>query len=174
MSVKENLKILYNKDMKSIWGIIISIVVIILLGWIIYAVTGSHQTVEAPSNTETTNTQTQTETTPPVNTNVQTNTTVTTPTTSHTDSFTITATNFTYNPKDITVKKGDTVKITLVNSNGVHDLVVDGYNVRTNIIQGGQSQTITFVANQSGDFQYYCSVDGHRAMGMWGTLHVQG
>lgn len=87
--------------------------------------------------------------------------------------FTVTAKNFSFAPATMAVKKGDTVKITFVNSAGTHNLIVDGYNVGTKTIQGGAQETITFVADKAGTFEYYCSVSTHRQMGMKGTLTVQ-
>jgi plastocyanin len=88
--------------------------------------------------------------------------------------FTVTGTNFSFAPSTLTVKKGDTVKITFVNSGGTHDLRIDEFpGAATKKIGSGQSETITFVADKAGSFEYYCSVGTHRAMGMRGTLVVQ-
>jgi plastocyanin len=87
--------------------------------------------------------------------------------------FTVTGTTFAFNPKTITVNRGDTVKINFVNSVGMHDWVIDEFNARTPVIQVGQSATVTFVADKSGSFEYYCSVGNHRQMGMVGTLVVR-
>ncbi len=81
--------------------------------------------------------------------------------------------SFSYDPKEITVKKGDTVRIVFTNTEGFHDWVIDEFNARTPKIPAGQVSTIEFVANKTGSFQYYCSVGSHRAQGMWGTLVVQ-
>ena len=86
--------------------------------------------------------------------------------------FTVAAQNYSFVPSVMAVKVGDTVKITLQNTGGFHDLVIDAFGAATKRIQGGQSDTITFVADKAGTFEYYCSVDGHRAMGMKGTLTV--
>lgn len=87
--------------------------------------------------------------------------------------FTVEGKNFAFIPATMTVKKGDTVKITLKNTGGFHDLRVEGYNVGTKQIQSGVSETVTFVADKAGKFEYYCTVGSHRAMGMKGTLTVQ-
>lgn len=87
--------------------------------------------------------------------------------------FTVTGKNFSFAPAAMTVKKGDTVKITFKNESGTHDLRVDGYKVGTKTLQTGQSETITFVADKAGSFEYYCSIGQHRQMGMKGTLTVQ-
>ena len=87
--------------------------------------------------------------------------------------FTVTGSNFSFAPNAISVNKGDTVKITFKNANGTHDFKIDEFNVATARIQGGQQETVTFVADKSGSFQYYCSVGTHRQMGMFGTLTVK-
>ena len=87
--------------------------------------------------------------------------------------FTVNGSSFAFDPAIITVDKGDTVKITLIDDDGRHDLVVDGYNVSTNTLSEGGSDTIQFVADKTGSFEYYCSVANHRDLGMKGTLVVQ-
>ena len=85
--------------------------------------------------------------------------------------LTIEGKNFSFSPSTVTVKKGETVRITFVNTGGTHDLVIDEFNVRTKRTAGG-SDTVEFVADRAGSFEYYCSVGSHRAMGMVGTLVV--
>ena len=87
--------------------------------------------------------------------------------------FTVTGSNFSFSLKEIKVKKGDTVKITFVNSGGTHDFRIDEFNVATKKIQGGTQEVVTFVVDKEGSFEYYCSVGSHRAMGMKGTLVVE-
>jgi plastocyanin len=87
--------------------------------------------------------------------------------------FAINAGNFAFSEKNITVKKGDRVRLVVTNTAGVHDLKLDKFNVATPILQVGQSQTVEFVADEAGTFEYYCSVGNHRAMGMVGTLVVE-
>lgn len=86
--------------------------------------------------------------------------------------FTVTGKNFSFLPNTLSVKKGDTVRITFKNTDGFHDLVIDEFNARTKQMQAGGEETIEFVANKTGTFEYYCSVGAHRAMGMKGTLTV--
>lgn len=88
-------------------------------------------------------------------------------------SFTVTEQNYSLSPSTITVDRGDTVEITVNDKNGVHDFVIDGLNVATQHLNTGQSQTLRFVASQSGTFTYYCSVDDHRGQGMVGKLIVK-
>src|SRR3989344_5454492 len=69
---------------------------------------------------------------------------------------------FLFTPSVMSVNKGDTVKIV----NGTHDLKIDEFNASTRLLKSGEEQTITFVADKVGTFEYYCSVGTHRAMGM--------
>ncbi|MBW8351883.1 cupredoxin domain-containing protein [Bacillus sp. IITD106] len=83
--------------------------------------------------------------------------------------FTIDATNFEFDLKEIKVNKGDTVKITLKNSEGNHAVKFEGYNKE---VQG--DKTISFVADKAGEFKYECSIfcgAGHSDM--VGTLIVE-
>ncbi|MEK7531058.1 MAG: cupredoxin domain-containing protein [Patescibacteria group bacterium] len=86
--------------------------------------------------------------------------------------FVVTATNFSFDVSTMSVKKGDRVRIVFKNSTGQHDWVVDEFSARTKVTNGGESETIEFVADKAGSFEYYCSVGKHRQMGMKGTLTV--
>lgn len=86
--------------------------------------------------------------------------------TGETKNFTINAKNFEFDLKEIKVNKGDTVKITLVNEEGMHAVEFEGYKKE---VQGGK--TISFVADKTGEFcSIFCGA-GHDDM--IGTLIVQ-
>lgn len=87
--------------------------------------------------------------------------------------FAISGSNFKYSLPEIKVKLGDTVKIVFTNSDGFHDWVIDEFNAKTPQIAAGKTETVTFVADQAGSFEYYCSVGQHRANGMKGNLVVE-
>lgn len=85
----------------------------------------------------------------------------------------ISSENFEFDVENITVNKGDTVVINLTNDEGVHDWVIDEFDAKTDVLDTqGQTDSVSFVADQSGTFEYYCSVPGHRQLGMVGTLTV--
>ncbi len=90
-----------------------------------------------------------------------------------TSTIVVNATNYKFDPTTIIVKKGETVTIVLKNQDGLHDLKIDEFNVATKKLRGGEEETISFVADKSGTFEYYCSVGQHRAMGMKGSFVVQ-
>ncbi len=87
--------------------------------------------------------------------------------------FTVTGSNFKFDMPEIKVKAGDTVKINFKNAAGFHDFVIDEFNVKTKQTNGPTEETVTFVADKPGTYEYYCSVGQHRAMGMKGNLIVE-
>lgn len=69
-------------------------------------------------------------------------------------------------------KKGETVRITIVNGETLtHDIVMEKMGITSDaIVEEGASTSITFVAKESDT--YYCSVPGHRAAGMEGQFEI--
>jgi len=79
------------------------------------------------------------------------------------------AKDFEYDKKEIHVKLGDKVKITLHSDDGGHGFAIPAYNVN---IQGNKSAE--FTANKKGTFEYHCSVEcGSGHMNMTGKLIVE-
>ncbi len=88
--------------------------------------------------------------------------------------FFVEGTNFLFNHTTITVNKGDTVRITFTNIGGVsHNFGIPNFLIRTNTIPAGSSDTIEFIADKSGTFDFDCSVSGHRGRGMLGQVIVE-
>lgn len=87
--------------------------------------------------------------------------------------FDLRASNYKYDLDEIRVNLGDRVKVNLINDRGEHDLVIDEFGVRSQILTGNQTEVIEFVADEAGIFEFYCSVGQHRAMGMVGNLIVE-
>lgn len=75
---------------------------------------------------------------------------------------------------DLRAPAGAIVQIKLINGDGaIHDIVVPEFGADSeNISTQGAVTTITFVAGKNGTFEYYCSLPGHKAMGMLGRLIV--
>lgn len=86
--------------------------------------------------------------------------------------FNISARNYSYSRNEIKVRRGEKVRIILDVTEGMHDWVVDELNVRTPIIKAGETATIEFTPDQSGVFEFYCSVGQHRKFGMYGNFVV--
>lgn len=87
--------------------------------------------------------------------------------------FNITGGNFYFVPNKITVNKGDEVTFVMTNAGGVHNINIDALGVKSSTIKTGEATSVTFTASKTGSFEYYCSIPGHKAKGMWGTLTVQ-
>ena len=78
-----------------------------------------------------------------------------------------------YNP-EVRVSEGDLVRIEFTNDDAMpHDWVIDEFSARTEILSTGEFEYIEFVADQVGEFEYYCSVGSHRANGMFGAFIVE-
>ncbi len=87
--------------------------------------------------------------------------------------FTVIGKNFSFSPAEIKIHKGDKVKIVFQNVDGFHNLVVDEFSAKTKTIPADQTDTVEFVADKTGTFEYYCGVANHRQMGMKGNLIVE-
>lgn len=80
---------------------------------------------------------------------------------------------FKFVPDAITLKKGEKTRIIFKNTGGMHDFVVDELGVRTKITNTGEEDSVEFTAEESGIFEFYCSIGNHRELGMRGTLIVE-
>lgn len=80
---------------------------------------------------------------------------------------------FEFSVKEMRVKQGDIVRVTFSSIEGLHDFTIDEFNARTKQLQAGESDTVEFVADKTGTYEYYCSVGNHRQMGMRGNLIVE-
>lgn len=106
------------------------------------------------------------------------------------------ATDFTYSPAAITIPAGQPVTLTLNNTGAVeHDFVVEKINV-TDVeasdtgpaahhqmgdapeydlhffAKSGETATLYFTALESGTYEIFCSIQGHKEAGMVGQLIV--
>jgi uncharacterized cupredoxin-like copper-binding protein len=90
-----------------------------------------------------------------------------------TETISIEAGNFYFKPDTISAKPG-IAKIALTAQNGIHDFVFDGaypgFQLEADGGGGTQSKKIDL---KPGKYTFYCSIAGHRAAGMEGTLTVK-
>ncbi len=86
---------------------------------------------------------------------------------------TIEAVDIAYNTDTLEIPADTDVMITVTN-NGVaaHDFVIEGTDFKTDYLNGGETVSIT-VNLPAGEYVFFCSVPGHRAAGMVGTLIVK-
>ncbi|QIA26466.1 hypothetical protein DYI95_001975 [Thermaerobacter sp. PB12/4term] len=86
--------------------------------------------------------------------------------------ITVTAQNMSFDQTEINLKKGQTYTIELVNNDSVqHDLVAEQLGLEIGLTDPGKSTSIEFTPQQTGDFEFICTVPGHSAT-MKGTIHV--
>jgi uncharacterized cupredoxin-like copper-binding protein len=92
------------------------------------------------------------------------------------ESVALTATEFKFDPADVTVDTAGKVTFTVSNDGQqTHALEVEGNGVEeeTDSIAAGESGTLT-VDLKPGEYEFYCPIDGHREQGMEGKLTVGG
>jgi plastocyanin len=87
--------------------------------------------------------------------------------------ITIIGNEFSFSPNDIAVNKGDRVRINFVNGGRLsHDISFPDLGVSTAVIDAGETEAVEFVAENSGVFEFICTVIGHKSFGMTGKLIV--
>jgi len=89
------------------------------------------------------------------------------------DGYAINAIDISFDPKELTIPANTDVTITVTNKGVLqHDFVIDALGIKTKMLNGGDSDTVTINA-AAGEYDYYCSVPGHAEAGMVGKLIVQ-
>ncbi|WP_206885494.1 cupredoxin domain-containing protein [Alicyclobacillus mali (ex Roth et al. 2021)] len=76
-------------------------------------------------------------------------------------------------PREIDVTQGATVDIVVRNEGSqIHNFVVPDFYVFTQNLQPGETVTVSFVPDKTGNFRYYSDRDGIPEVGMQGTMKV--
>jgi plastocyanin len=89
--------------------------------------------------------------------------------------ITIEMSEYKFSPDTLTASPGATVQVTLKNVGALqHDFHVDVVNATSPLVDPGKSTDFSFTApSQPGQYQFWCTVPGHKELGMVGTLTVQ-
>lgn len=85
----------------------------------------------------------------------------------------IVATDNAFDTDAITAKPGDTIVLT---NDGFaqHDFVVDDLGLDSGMANGGDTVTVTIPEDAApGEYEFHCSVPGHKESGMVGTLTIE-
>lgn len=82
----------------------------------------------------------------------------------------IEATNFAFDPTELTIAQGESVEITNAGAT-LHNFTVDGEGITSGNVPTDQSATANTSTLEAGSYEFYCSL--HRAA-MQGTLEVEG
>jgi len=78
-----------------------------------------------------------------------------------------------FSPVEVVIPANTDVTIVLPNNGAVvHNFNVDELSLRSDDVQPGQSQEVVINA-PPGEYTFYCSVPGHRELGMIGILRVR-
>jgi plastocyanin len=81
---------------------------------------------------------------------------------------------YAFSPKTITLFKGEKVRLTFKNTGNLpHNFMVQGLGIATRTISGGQTDTVEFTPEEAGTYPFYCSVGGHKDLGMEGSIVVE-
>ena len=86
----------------------------------------------------------------------------------------ITATDFAFSPSTVTVDAPGTYTFDLTNDGGTdHAIEIEGQGSeeRSDTVSPGESASVT-IDLQSGTYEMYCPIDGHKAQGMEGAITV--
>lgn len=82
-------------------------------------------------------------------------------------------------PAAFTIKNNSRFEVTAQNDDLAstpaaerHSWQLDGYNKGVTAMDPGANKTVVITINKVGTFAYYCTVGGHRGLGMEGTLTV--
>ena len=88
--------------------------------------------------------------------------------------FTVSGTEYSFNPSSLDVKAGEQIKIIFKNDGKAkHNLVIEELGIKTRTIGVGQTDILEFIAPSSGTYVFSCSIPGHQAAGMEGSLRVE-
>jgi plastocyanin len=81
---------------------------------------------------------------------------------------------YAFSPKTITLFKGEKVRLTFKNMGTLpHNFIVEGLDITTKTISGGQTDTIEITPEKAGIYPFYCGVGGHKDLGMEGSIVVE-
>jgi uncharacterized cupredoxin-like copper-binding protein len=77
-------------------------------------------------------------------------------------------------PQDITLNKGETIQLIIVNKGTYpHDFVIPELDIKTRTLSPNQEESLTFAANKSMTLKVFCSLPGHKESGMEAQISVK-
>lgn len=85
----------------------------------------------------------------------------------------VTAGKFRYKPNEITVAPGEDVTIVMTSTDLFHDFFVKGEGGHIVGAKAKKTKKGGLSIDEPGTYKFWCTVEGHRAAGMKGTIVVQ-
>ena len=86
----------------------------------------------------------------------------------------IEASEFKFEPSELTISSAGSTTFTLVNKGVVeHDFTIDELDAFQIAVPIGRTSEGTLTDPAPGTYEFYCTVPGHKAAGMFGTLVIE-
>jgi plastocyanin len=87
-------------------------------------------------------------------------------------SITIETPSLSYDPDSISMNAGENLEVTVDNTDTqLHTFTIDELGIDLEV-DAGESGSVTIEAPDAGEYEFYCTVPGHREAGQVGTLTV--
>lgn len=80
--------------------------------------------------------------------------------------------SFGFSPSTIRLTQGQRLTLELTSLDVAHTFTVDELGINISV-EGGETKSIEYTPDQTGEFEFYCSIPGHREAGMVGTLIIE-
>ncbi len=88
-------------------------------------------------------------------------------------SITIETPGMEYDPDSISMSEGEDLEVTIDNTdNQLHTFTIDELGIDLEV-DAGESDSVTIEAPDAGEYDFYCTVPGHRESGQEGVLTVE-
>jgi len=85
----------------------------------------------------------------------------------------IDAFSFGYNPNSISLKEGEKIRLIITNIGNIrHTFTSPELDIDVSI-RGKSTETVDFVSPMTGDVVFFCTVIGHRPLGMEGNFNIE-
>ena len=86
--------------------------------------------------------------------------------------ITVSGGNYYFEPDTINVSVNENVRFVFENEGGMHDMRIPELGAGTEVFRGGDSQSFTVKFEETGSYEFICSVGNHAEQGMRGTIQV--
>ena len=76
-------------------------------------------------------------------------------------------------PEETSLHEGDGLRIIITNNGEIdHDFAIQSLGIQVPLIAPGDTVTIDILLEETGSFEFICTIAGHKELGMTGTLNV--
>ena len=76
-------------------------------------------------------------------------------------------------PEEASLNEGDGLRIIITNNGEIdHDFAIQSLDIQVPLIAPGDTITIDILLEETGSFEFICTIAGHKELGMTGTIIV--